>query len=364
MDPAPRMFVSYSHADEAWKERVVRHLRVLEPEGRFAVWDDRRIAAGADWLPEIETALGACRASLLLISEHFLTSRFILGQEVPALLRRREAEGLLLVPVILRDCAWSRVGWLNPIQARLKDGKALAAMNRAKADKALADLVHELADLLSPLAQAPQRPLAPEPRTVLVPALRPGSPWRTLGVDVDADVDAADEPDHHQGGADAPTPRHDHNAPTPRIDLGKLPAGAEHFLGRGAELAALDAAWAPGSGILIVEVIAPGGTGKTALVKRELDQLRGSGWGGAHAVFGWSFFSQGSGDDRETSEDLFLATALDWFGVAIDPAANPADKGRALADCLQDRRTLLVLDGLEPLQHPPARWPASCGRRG
>ena len=137
----------------------------------------------------------------------------------------------------------------------------------------------------------------------------------------------------------------------PRIDLSHLPAGAPHFLGREAELAALDAAWAVGSNVSVVTLIAPGGSGKTALVKRWLEGLGVRDWDGAALVFGWSFYSQGSGDDRQASEDLFLARACRRFGV--DPAANPADKGWALAEAIAARRTLLVLDGVEPLQFPP-----------
>jgi nucleoside phosphorylase/tetratricopeptide (TPR) repeat protein len=148
--------------------------------------------------------------------------------------------------------------------------------------------------------------------------------------------------------APAPEPR-----PAPRVDITRLPAGAEHFLGRVPELAVLDAAWAPGSGIAIVVVVAPGGTGKTALGKRWLLAQGAAGWGGAGQVFGWSFYSQGTGDDRQASEDLFLATAIARLGIAIDPAANPADKGQAIADKLCARRTLLILDGVEPLQYPP-----------
>ncbi len=140
------------------------------------------------------------------------------------------------------------------------------------------------------------------------------------------------------------------------VDLAQLPAGAEHFLGRKTEFKSLDAAWTPGSGIAIVEIVAPGGTGKTALVKRWLDVQHpvGSqpGWGGATRVFGWSFYNQGSGDDRRASEDHFLAVAIDRFQVPIAQSANPTDKGQALADVICSQRTLLILDGLEPLQHP------------
>ena len=138
-----------------------------------------------------------------------------------------------------------------------------------------------------------------------------------------------------------------------RTDLTHLPAGAAHFLGREHELAALDAAWASAGKTALVELIAPGGTGKTALVKRWLESLKQDNWRGARRVFAWSFYSQGSGDERNASEDVFLAEALQWFGVSVAASLNPADKGRALAEAIVARRSLLVLDGLEPLQHPP-----------
>jgi len=140
---------------------------------------------------------------------------------------------------------------------------------------------------------------------------------------------------------------------TLRIDLTHLPAGAAHFLGRDDELAMLNAAWDSAGKTALVECIAPGGTGKTALIKRWLDTLKTAHWRGARRVFAWSFYSQGSGDERNASEDLFLAEAIKFFGVSVEASLNPADKGRALAEAVVARRSLLVLDGLEPLQHPP-----------
>lgn len=48
----PTVFISYSHKDEEWKDRLVTHLSVLERAGLLDVWDDRRIEAGADWYAE------------------------------------------------------------------------------------------------------------------------------------------------------------------------------------------------------------------------------------------------------------------------------------------------------------------------
>jgi len=148
MDTAPQVFLSYSHADEAWKERLVTQLRVLEREGRLVCWDDRRIAPGENWQREIETALATCAVALLLISANFLTTRFIIDIEVPRLLERRAKNGLRIIPVFVRPCRWQEIRWLKDIQGRPKDGKFLSGMAPHDAEAALAELVGEIAHLL------------------------------------------------------------------------------------------------------------------------------------------------------------------------------------------------------------------------
>jgi predicted ATPase len=71
----------------------------------------------------------------------------------------------------------------------------------------------------------------------------------------------------------------------------------------------------------------------------------------ADLVFGWSFYTQGSGDS--SSADEFIDAALAWFGDP-DPRIGTAwEKGERLAKLVAHRRSLLVLDGVEPLQTPP-----------
>jgi len=58
------------------------------------------------------------------------------------------------------------------------------------------------------------------------------------------------------------------------------------------------------------------------------------------------------------SSDLFLKAALTFFGDDADQAfaASPAgafEKGQRLARLVGQRRSLLILDGLEPLQYAP-----------
>jgi len=88
-----------------------------------------------------------------------------------------------------------------------------------------------------------------------------------------------------------------------------------------------------------------GGEGKTTWWHHFVQALKTAGWLGARRVFAWSFSSQGSGADE------FFAAAIRFFGD--DPTVVPKDsreKGLLLAELVQARRSLLVLDGLETLQ--------------
>jgi hypothetical protein len=146
--PQHTVFISYSHKDEAWKDRLLTHLGVLQSQGLLELWDDRRIAAGEDWYAAIQAAMRRASVAVLLISADFLTSKFILGEEVPRLLARRDAEGVRVIPLIVRPCAWQVVPWLRRLQARPRDGRPLSAGSESQVDADLAALAVELYELL------------------------------------------------------------------------------------------------------------------------------------------------------------------------------------------------------------------------
>jgi len=141
--------------------------------------------------------------------------------------------------------------------------------------------------------------------------------------------------------------------PGPLLDLGRLPIPGPQFVGRDAELARLDATWEDPS-IHVLTLVAFGGVGKSALVARWMDRMAADGWRGAARVLDWSFYSQGS-KDQNTSAEPFIDYALRFFGDPDPTAGSLYDRGARLAYLIGKERSLLVLDGIEPLQYPPGR---------
>ena len=128
-----------------------------------------------------------------------------------------------------------------------------------------------------------------------------------------------------------------------KISIARLPVTGSDIFGREEDIAFLDAAWA-NEGVNVVIIGAPAGVGKSTLVNHWLREMAAERYRSAQLVFGWSFTS---------SADEFLDAALAWFGDP-DPRIGTAwEKGERLAKLVARRRTLLILDGLEPLQNPP-----------
>ena len=233
----PTVFVSYSHKDETWKDRLVTQLGVLQQEGLLDLWDDRRIGAGEDWEKEIEEAMAKAKVAILLVSADFLTSKFIRGTEVPTFLKQRDEEGMRIFPIIVKPCAWKQVNWLSRMNLRPEDGKPLSGGNEHQIDTDLAAIAEEVAAIIKGVTE-----------------------------------DSSDK-------------GHAHLAPE-KISLARLPSTSSALFGRQKELEALDAAWADHK-TNIVTLVAWGGVGKTALVNAWLNRMRDNHFGGAERVFGW-----------------------------------------------------------------------------
>jgi hypothetical protein len=159
-----------------------------------------------------------------------------------------------------------------------------------------------------------------------------------------------------------------HGVTRPKPSPGPVPADISRIIkyapaqliGREDETQLLNEAWAKAQNNEtkrphVLTFVALGGEGKTSLVAKWAADLAYQNWPGCEAAFAWSFYSQGTREQAAASSDVFLAEALTFFGdpAMAGSALGAFDKGRRLAQLVGEKRALLILDGLEPLQYAP-----------
>ena len=157
MTPPPvrdQLFISYSHVDREWVERLQTMIRPLLRNHGLSLWDDSRIQPGVKWREEIETALAAAKVALLLVSSDFLASEFVTNSELPQLLAAAEEEGLRILWVPLRPSLVRRTP-IDAYQALLDPGRPLAAMNPVEQDEALVTIARAIKKALAPRQDSP-----------------------------------------------------------------------------------------------------------------------------------------------------------------------------------------------------------------
>jgi internalin A len=121
---ALHLFYSYSHKDEALRDELETHLKLLQRQGLIQPWHDRRIAPGQEWKDEIDINLERANIILLLVSADFIASDYCYDIEMKRALERYEAKEAEVIPVIIRDCSWHSAPF-GKLQALPKDAKAV-----------------------------------------------------------------------------------------------------------------------------------------------------------------------------------------------------------------------------------------------
>jgi hypothetical protein len=169
-----KVFVSYSHEDRIWLDRLGQHIAVLERRGLVELWSDARIAAGAEWKREIDKALSDAKVAVLLVSPAFLKSEFIWAEEMPRV-EAHAAQGMDVLPLIVRPCPWRLEEYLARLQARPTDGQPLSLGSEGQVDSDLSVFAYELA------AKVGRSPAAVPPTELSAKARSLASPEKESG---------------------------------------------------------------------------------------------------------------------------------------------------------------------------------------
>lgn len=150
-----RAFVSYSHRDERYRQRLEISFASLRRSGLISTWYDRKILPGEEWEDEIDENLNSADLVLTLVSPDFLASDYAYSREMSRALERRRSGSAIVVPIILRPSDWQNSP-LGSLQALPREGRAVSSWpNR---DEAWLDVVQGLRRLVESGLERPHTP--------------------------------------------------------------------------------------------------------------------------------------------------------------------------------------------------------------
>jgi hypothetical protein len=138
-----QIFISYSHQDERWRERLLAALAPVARQDEIDVWSDAMIQPGEDWRQRIDQQIQRSNVAVLLVTARFLASDFIDKVELPRLVAAAEEGRLTLLWVPVSASVWE-VTPLSRFQAVIDANEPLDQMSRAKADQALVTVARHI----------------------------------------------------------------------------------------------------------------------------------------------------------------------------------------------------------------------------
>jgi len=148
-----KVFISYSHKDEQYKDDLDERLAILKRNGHIDVWHDRKITAGQEWKNQISQNLADSNIIIFLVSPSFLASDYCYDVEGKAALEMHKAGKAILIPVLVRPCDWHETPF-STFQALPKDAKPITLWDQA--DLAWMNVVQGLRDSIENLKQSVQ----------------------------------------------------------------------------------------------------------------------------------------------------------------------------------------------------------------
>lgn len=149
-ETAIKLFISYAHEDENYRDRLLVHLRPHTRKGIVKVWQDQDILPGQEWDKYIKKELYEADITLFLISPDFLNSNYVDSVEVKEAMQLHDKGKVILVPIVVRT---SNLGMteLSRFQALPKHAKAISTWSDR--DAAWTDVVKGLERLFKHIKQ-------------------------------------------------------------------------------------------------------------------------------------------------------------------------------------------------------------------
>ena len=312
----PTVFISYSHDNEQHKEKVLSFANQLYTDDVDCIFDQYEVLPAYGWMRWMENGIDEADFVILICTETYY--KRVMGKEKKGIGLGGKFEGKIIYNKIYHDDCKNEK--FLPVVFNNNDRQYIPELLKdftnffIKDDESYEDLYRVITS-----QSKIEMPKERQPRI-----LKPKSVGKLFDRKNDRPA---------------------------KIDTIKLPITEAKLFGREKELEMLDNAW-NNPNLRILSFVAWGGVGKSALINEWLNKMDEENYRGAEMVYGWSFYSQGTKEQTQASADTFFNDAIKWFGFEGEIPTSQHEKGRLLADIISRQKTLLILDGLEPLQYP------------
>jgi hypothetical protein len=150
-----KIFISYSHKDSKWLQRLQIHLKPLGQLHDITPWDDTLIKPGENWREMIKRALEEAKVAILLISADFLASDFINSDELPPILSAAVSEGLVVFPIVISSSRFFETKSLSQFQSVNSPSQPVNMMPKAKQESLFLKVSRDIEKVLESDERSP-----------------------------------------------------------------------------------------------------------------------------------------------------------------------------------------------------------------
>jgi TIR domain/Effector-associated domain 9 len=150
MSNAVKVFFSYSHEDEALRDKLANHLITMKRQGVIEAWHDREISAGSESANVIDDNLNVADIILLLVSANFMASDDCYDIVQRAMVRH-ETRKARVIPIILRPTDWNGEAF-GKLQALPKNAKPVTTWQDQ--DEAFLNVAQEIRRVVEDIAKS------------------------------------------------------------------------------------------------------------------------------------------------------------------------------------------------------------------
>jgi CheY-like chemotaxis protein len=144
----PSIFICYSHKNKNWLNYILEVLEPYSAAGIMTYWVDTEIEDGKNWENAIQEAIKYSDVALLLLSNSFLSSKFILSVELPFILAQNKSGILDIIWFCIESCPYHLIEGLSSIQSAHPPDDPLNKYNPSKRKSVLVSICKNIASII------------------------------------------------------------------------------------------------------------------------------------------------------------------------------------------------------------------------